>query len=286
MAGTGDVVCSTGTMPDALGRRYHDLEAACAMAASIPVRAVELVLHPDWRPNIAPRSDQPDPPACSPFYSTRRLIERMDRLRREGGPRVRSVHANRDLGIFLGSPDPSDRRIGEDILVKAVKVAGGCAAKIVVVHLWDSWAGDTYIREAAAVLEDVSSVDSSVGISVENIPLNSPVRSQFATMQLLDRMLPEHIGFTLDLSWSSMYDNFREMVRLLPRLTNVHVQGRLRWGDSGIRLEPRSGNLNLESAVRSLCRRGYRGQWTLELNRPGSIADFRRALRYLSEIIR
>lgn len=280
-----DLVCSTGTMPDAVGRRYHDIEAVRDVAASIPVRAVEVVLHPDWRPGIPPRSEQPDPPAFSPDYCPDEIVERMGASGNDGGFRVSSVHANRDLGAFLSSADPSDRKTGSKILLDAVKVAEGCEANTVVMHLWDSWSADARIREAAAVLTDASSVNRSVVISVENIPVSARGPAQIEIMRMLDQLLPDRIGFTLDLSWSSMYDNLCELAQLLPRVNNVHVQGKLSGDERGPQLIPRSGNLDLESAIRLLRRKGYNQQWTLELNRPRDITDFRVALDYLARVV-
>jgi sugar phosphate isomerase/epimerase len=89
------------------------------------------------------------------------------------------------------------------------------------------------------------------------------------------------VEFTLDLSWSSLYDNLDELLLLVPRICNVHVQGRISCEGGSLQLKPRAGELNIERAIAELQSEGYTSQWTLELVRAQTIDDFRQALRYL-----
>ena len=278
------VVCSTGTMPSALGMRYHEIDAALEAAEAIPAGDLEVVLYPDWRPGPPPRSKQPDPPEASLTLTPAEIISRLRDGMARTGARVRSIHANRDLGVFLGSRDPRDRRIAAEILEDTIAIAGEVGAGIIVLHAWDGWdRAVDLVHNAVPIIE--ASRSSEAILTVENIPLSAVGWSQAEAMALLAELLPHSVGFTLDLSWSSMYDNFDVLLELLPRVKNVHVHGRLGSGEGGECLLPRAGDMDIDDAVLRLCQLGYDGQWTLELNRPRSPEGFRRGLKHLQNLI-
>ncbi|MFO8060766.1 MAG: TIM barrel protein [Bacillota bacterium] len=276
------VVCSTGTMPSALGKRYHEIDAVLRAAEVIPARDLEVVLHPDWREGLPPRSRQPDAPGVSATLTSDEIIfklkEGMDRI----GIRIHSIHANRDLGSFLNDGD--GQTIAGQILGDTIGIAHEVGAEVIVIHPWDSRADEIDLEHIAASIIEASR-RSRATLTLENIPLCAAGWSQADALAALTGLVPDTVGLTLDLSWSSMYDNFNELLDLLPRIENVHVQGRLVPGENGDRLHPRAGSINIEAAVRRLCRLGYEGQWTLELNRPRSPEDFRRGVRCLWDLI-
>ncbi len=278
------VVCSTGTMPSALGMRYHEIDAALEAAEVIPARDLEVVLHPDWRPGLPPRSKQPDPPGTSGTLTSGEIVSRLREAMARTGARIRSIHANRDLGTFLGARDSGTRRIAAELLEETIGIAREVGAGIIVLHPWNSWAGAVDLEHIAVPIIEASRSSEAV-LTVENIPLSAPEWSQAEAMVGLADLLPDAVGFTLDLSWSSMYGNFDELLVLLSRVKNVHVQGRLMTGDDREWLHPRAGNMDLDASIRRLCRLGYDGQWTLELNRPRSPTDFRRGIKHLQTLI-
>jgi sugar phosphate isomerase/epimerase len=200
--------------------------------------------------------------------------------------RVCSVHANRDTGIFLGADDKADRRLGAEVLKNNCRVADAVGASLVVVHAWDTRATAIEARAAADTINTVAAEFGDITLAVENLPLSAEGWSQEQLMHTFDRMLEPRVGFTLDLSWSSLYDNFDQLLSLLPRVKNVHVQGRLvRDASQGNTLRPRAGNLVLETAISELAAQGYSGQWTLELNKAQAVADFVEAIHYLEDLL-
>ncbi|MEW6033129.1 MAG: hypothetical protein AB1645_09695 [Bacillota bacterium] len=106
--------------------------------------------------------------------------------------------------------------------------------------------------------------------------------------ELLSAVLEEasDVGFTLDLTWASLYNNFESLLSVaFDRLVNCHVQGRVVDGEAGPRLVPRYGHLDLEEAVRALWSAGFKGPYTLELCNPLGRDDFVTARRWLSGIL-
>jgi len=254
---------------------------------------VELVLHPDWRPDIEPRTKQPDPWQASAKWNADDLALELERRLARVGGRVLSVHANRDLGIFLGADESEDRRVGEALLRENCELARRLGARLIVIHAWDTWATSYDPAPTSRHINAVANAYPEITLTVENIPVSAHEWSQAELFGRFARLLDTSVGFTLDLSWSSLYDNLEELIYLLPRVRNVHVQGRISRTGRGsgmtadipgeLRLEPRAGELDIDWAIQKLLDAGYTGQWTLELNRARSLDDFRLALAYLRD---
>ncbi len=275
------LVCSTGTLPAAVGGSYYDLEAVVAGACAVGALDLELVLQPDWRPFEPPRDRRPEGDRETGKWTTSQIISVMGRWREATGGRIRSVHANSDIGCFLGSRDEGERRTGIRLLEDACGAAEELGADIVVLHMWNTWADDISTDDAARRVRAFAEGCPHLSLAVENIPISARGWSQAELMFHLSELLPPRVGFTLDLSWSSMYRNLDHLLDLLPRVRNVHVQGRLGEVDGRTVLLPRAGDMDLGRAVARIRDRGYSGQWTLELNRPRSPGDFLRAMSYL-----
>lgn len=275
------VVCSTGTLPAAVGGSYYDLEAVVEGARAVGVLDLELVLQPDWRPYESPRDPRLRSGRTTGKWTTSQIISLMRGWRESTGGRIRSVHANSDVGCFLSARGESERGTAVRILEEARLVAEELGADILVLHLWDTWADEINPDTAARRVRDFAESCLHITLTVENIPVSARRWSQCELMIRLFELLPSRVGLTLDLSWSSLYGNLEQLLDLLPRVKNVHVQGRLGEVDGNTVLLPRAGDLDLDWAVRCIRDRGYCGQWTLELNRPRSPGDFLRGMRHL-----
>lgn len=280
----GPVLCSTATVARGLGGRSHSLVDTLAALGAIPADAFELVLLPEWAadvspPLVAPRTwaeDHQEPPEdrCS-------LAELLTRVR-SAGVAVTSVHAHRDLGVFLCSADRADRAGAAKLLAHTVDAARALGATMVIVHGWDTYAERLDLSRPLAVLEEAAGRRAagpgvhSVLLAVENIPIRDPDWCQEEAVAYLLERLPD-LRFCLDLSWASLYDNLEPLLEYAPRLANVHVQGRL----EGTVLRPREGRLDLRAAIQAVRAAGYAGPYTLELNRPPDLAAFGRALAFI-----
>ena len=278
-------MCSTGTLPAAVGGSYDDLDAVVKGARAVGVLDIELVLQPNWRPGESPRDRRPDVDSRTRTWATSEIITIIRGWMDSGGGRVCSVHANSDTGCFLNSSSEAERGRAERILEETCEAAVELGAHMVVLHLWDTWADDISPEPGASSVTALAERYPNITLAAENIPVSAPGWSQTELMFRLSELLPPLVGFTLDLSWSSMYGNLNRLLGLLPRVRNVHVQGRLGNTDGCTVLLPRAGEMDLGRAVKRIRDLGYSGQWTLELNRPRSPGDFIRGMRYLEYLV-
>ncbi len=269
VAFSDNIVCSSGTMPSALNRPYDDITAIFEVASRIPIAQLELVLHPQWRVTG---------PKLLPWYRhIARIFGEMERTK----TRIQSVHAYRDLGVFLSAPEAGSRALGKRLLEQTILAAKYLRADQVVLHGWNTWSPDLCLEEAVTIIGAMAKAHPDIHLSLENIPVSARDWSQFRLLAWMLNRPDSRVGFTLDLSWSSLYDNFSCLLEFLPYLTNVHVQAELVESSEGKHFRPRYGGLHVEGAIKCLVGSGYQGPWTLELNPAGRISDFRRALKYL-----
>ncbi|MFO7941916.1 MAG: TIM barrel protein [Bacillota bacterium] len=277
------VAISTGTLPYALGRPYHEIGALRSAASALEGSRFELVLHPDWRASPEPRTRQPSPWGDSPGFSFARMSTWLEK--ELWGVSFLSVHGNRDLGSFLASQDAEDRGLGRKLLNANIAVAHRLGAEVLVVHAWDPRNDRSQLKEVGRILAEESTRCPRVGLSVENIPTNDAALSQ---PQSLDAILREgsNLGVTLDLSWVSHHGDLEDFRFALEKMNNVHVQGRMsRLSSGGMRLLTRGSDMPVEGMMYRLLEWGYEGQWTLELNRARSLRQFLGARDHIESII-
>lgn len=91
--------------------------------------------------------------------------------------------------------------------------------------------------------------------------------------------MPANHGFTLDLNWCSLYDNYHELKGFINKIYNVHVQGLIENNS----LVPRVGKLKILECLEDFYKSGYNGLITLELNRVRGIEDFLLALELIKK---
>ncbi|MFP4200405.1 MAG: sugar phosphate isomerase/epimerase family protein [Clostridia bacterium] len=277
------VAISTGTLPYALGRPYHDIGALRSATAALGNRSFELVLHPDWRTHPKPRTRQPSPWEESPGFDFEDMSTWLTGELR--GIHFLSLHGNRDLGSFLASWNPVDRVLGREILKNNIEVAHRLGAGVVVVHAWDPRHVRPQLAEVGQTLAEESSRHPGVNLSVENIPTNGAASSQPRSLESI-LGAGENLGVTLDLSWVSHHGNLEDFHFALEKINNVHVQGRMSRRPSGeILLLTRGRGIPLEGMMYRLLEWGYDGQWTLELNRARSLRQFIVVRSHIESII-
>ena len=117
--------------------------------------------------------------------------------------------------------------------------------------------------------------DYRIRLAIENIPVSAVNYTVSGAWSQLCDIMPQHHGFTLDLNWCSLYDNFIELTAHLDRVLNVHVQGAVTTNSSGTRRWCRVGRLDILDSWLKLCGMGYDRFATLELNRPADLVTSR-----------
>jgi len=288
---------STGTTALAGGRKFWDFEAALEAAEGLGFAGVEVALLSEWTdagPLSPTSADMAEVVKPTEADIVRRVAEFATRS--PAGIRVSGVHANRDLGALWATG-----RDGRQAALRDGRLAIGLArlagAGCVVVHAWDPSAPRVTAGEVGALLRELVDIAGparhqsgeeaprSPVVSVENVPVSD---TRHRPEELLSAVLDEapDLGFTLDLTWASLYGNFDRLLSAASgRLVNCHVHGRLLSEAMGPRLVPRYGQLDLEQAVRTLWDAGFEGPYTLELSGPQGREDFLAARRWLSGIL-
>lgn len=279
---SGRLAVSTGTLPYALGAQYHEIDALAEAIEKLRHPDLELVLHPDWRIDLQPRTLQPTLWTDSASLSFPDLAQWITIHLSEAS--IVSIHGNRDLGSFIASGCEEDTICGRNLAESNLEIAESVGARIFVAHAWDPRNPLPQLETAGKLLGDLNKRFPGVRVTVETIPTHEEALSQPASLELvLDA--GAHLGVTLDLAWVSRHGALEDFLPFLECIANVHVQGRLQADERGVAMRARSSGVPLEPMIRRLLEWGYRGQWTLELNGSRSLRDFTVAIDYLHEVI-
>ena len=278
----GRLAVSTGTLPYALGAQYHEIDALPEAVEGLRYPDLEVVLHPDWRIEPEPRTQQPSAWADSISLSFPDIAEWITLHLPEAS--IVSIHGNRDLGSFIASGRESDTICGRNLAEGNLEIAESVGARLFVAHAWDPRDSMPQLETAGELLGDLDARFPGVRITVETIPTHEGAPSQPASLQRVLDAGP-HLGVTLDLAWVSHHGTLDDFLPFWERIANVHVQGRLQADERGATMRARSSGVSLEPMIRRLLEWGYRGQWTLELNGSRSLHDFKVAIDYLQKVL-
>jgi len=272
---------STATLPMAVGKAFFEYEGIYEALKQLDVDGVELVFLPEWDQRWAPVTPTSADWSITPKVTPSEIADMCLSL----GIAVPVVHLNRDIGTRLCSPDREDVLRGQNVLSENLAAASTLNSEIGVLHLWDTYAESI---DTDKLFERVTEVcdDYRIRLAIENIPVSAVNYTVSDAWSRLCDIMPQHHGFTLDLNWCSLYDNFIELTAHLDRVLDVHVQGAVTTNSSGTRtMVPRVGRLDILDSLAKLCGMGYDRFATLELNRPTGLSDFEVALGMIHSTI-
>lgn len=207
-------------------KKYYDLQGTIDVMKQVFSKSVvdgfELQLEPEWDSKQPPLSDR----ECADWTKTPKYTAQQvsDLLRGQGLP-ILSVHASRDIGIYLCSNRDSDLESGREVARDALFVASELNASVCVFHLWDTWATSFNTDRIHVLFTEITDGFPNVKASVENIPTHLSGSTPFTLVRDF-----EHV--TLDLRWAALYDELDKFQSISDKLANVHLRGRLdgeRW---------------------------------------------------------
>lgn len=268
---------STGVLPLCVGKDFYDYTGIIEAYKVLNVDGVELVFLPEWDSNHAPLTPTSANWGSTPKIKITDLIDLC--IRNELSVPV--VHINRDVGNMLCSENKETILEGQNILNENLSGASILKSKIAVLHMWDTYNKSLDLKKLFNKVYEVSS-NYKIQVAIENIPISDKKLTQEKAWELLKSIMPQNYGFTLDLNWCSLYNNFVELKRYKNKILNVHVQGYLSLvRENHYTLVPRVGNLDIINSLYELCRLGYDGYITLEMNKPEGENDFKRALKII-----
>jgi sugar phosphate isomerase/epimerase len=207
-------------------KEYYDLPGTVEVMKYVfresVVDGFELQLEPEWDSQNPPLSDADWADwTKTPKYSAEEIVKA---VRKERLP-ILSVHASRDVGNYLCSKQEKDWKKGKRVIYDSLSIAENLGARVCVFHLWDTWKTDFDLNRIKSLFSEVTSQFSRVTASVENIPTHLIGNSPFSLVSSFDYV-------TLDLRWAALYSELDAFERIVDRVVNVHLRGKLendRW---------------------------------------------------------
>lgn len=242
-----------------VGKRYSDLIGSIDLMKRMQVKGVtdgfEFQCLEEWdenRPTLDEREKRLDIWRNSRKYSTHDIISLLE----ESEIEILSVHAKRDIGIYLCSDRLDDVEEGIRLIYETLDFARKIGSSICVFHLWDTWKNDFDIASICKIFSEISSKYPDIKASVENIPTHLKGHTPYD-------MVKEFEWITLDLQWAALYDEFEKFIEVKDRIVNIHLRGELQNSKWVIKNSPFSfcGALDV---IRDLW--DYKGVLTMEPN--------------------
>lgn len=268
---------STGVMPMCVGKKFDQYEGIFEAYKKLDIDGVELVFLPEWETNHPPLT----PTAASWSTSPKIEVNELVKLCIKNDLPVPIVHINRDVGNMLCSTEKETRLEGQKVLDNNLRGASILESQIAVLHMWDTYDQNLDIEKLFSNVYEVAK-HYQIQLTIENIPMSDKKLSPEKAWELLNVLLPPDYGFTLDLNWCSLYNNFAALMSYQNKILNVHVQGYLSLDENNnYTLIPRVGNLDIIRSLAEICQLGYDRYITLELNKPKGEFDFVQALKII-----
>ncbi len=239
-----------------IGKRYYDLpgniEVMRRLMQARVVDGCEFQHVEEWDAEEPPR-DEREKRLAAWNDSRRYTPDEVAAALREAGAPILSIHAKRDIGIYLCSDDQAEIDRGRRLLHEALWLTENVGAPVCVFHLWDTWKeafDPAFLRDT---LRDIASSYPTVKAAVENVPTHLIDCAPFDLARAF-------AWITLDLRWAALYDELDRFEAAADRIANVHLRGRLEDGVWTLDRAP----FGLYEAVETIKGWGYAGLWTLE----------------------
>ena len=226
MAQVKKLSISSAPLTSYLNKPYFDLKATVyimkMLAEENVVDGFEFQMLAEWNPRYPPLDKDSGRDQQLEWENSRKYTdEQISELLGEYGFPILSVHANRDIGICLCSPDEKLRERGKVLMDQALGLTERLEAPVCVFHLWDSWVVDVDFEKPKNTLASLAANYPSVKASVENVPT---YRTDITPYEIVK----DYDWVTLDTKWADMYDELEKFDAVKDKLANIHVSGAYR----------------------------------------------------------
>jgi hypothetical protein len=260
-----------------IGKQYYDLLASIEfmnyMQQKDIIDGFEFQLLEEWNENLPPIDEREKRLVAwhnSPKYSIDNIIA----LIKESGANILSVHAKRDIGIYLCSSNSSDIEEGKRLINETLYFTNQIGGCLCIFHLWDTWKEEINIQFLYETLLKISSKYPTVKASVENVPTHMKGCTPF-------ELVKQFQWITLDLQWAALYNELEKFTEVKDKIVNVHLRGKLeqsRWVLKGSPFE-------FYEAIKKIREKWeYKGILTMEPNelKAGELNEFISAMSSLN----
>lgn len=208
---------------EVIQKRYYDLPGTIELMRLLWQEAVvdgfEFQNLAEWDEAEPPR-DERESRLAAWSESQRHSIAEIAGLLQETGLPILSVHANRDIGVYLCSGQEEGVESGKRLIHESLSLAEKVGAPVCVFHLWDTWREAFDQRMLQSMLRETATQYPRVKASVENVPTHLAGFTPFKLVRWFE-------WITLDLQWAALYDELDEFESVKEQITNVHLRGRL-----------------------------------------------------------
>lgn len=241
------------------GRQYYDLLASIELMKYIKQKNIidgfEFQLLEEWDENIPP-IDEKERRQAAWEDSTKYSVENIAALAKGVDINILSVHAKRDIGIYLCSKNLKDIDKGRQLIDETLRFANEIGCCLCVFHLWDTWKEEIDIQFLHETLLEISSKYPTVKVSVENVPTHIKNCTPFELVKQFE-------WITLDLQWAALYNELERFMGVKDKIVNVHLRGNLEQS----RWRLKNSSFEFYEALKMIREKwGYEGVLTMEPN--------------------
>ena len=248
---------STGPLPVIVGEDYYDLDGIIRAMQKLwktgVVDGFEFQNQAEWVTEAPPR-ERAERRVPRWEKSTKYTWKEVALKLQEGNVPISSIHANRDIGIYLCSDTSEEIAFGKQLLGDSLRLTQAVRAPVMVLHLWDTFKKTFDNNFLRRVLTKSTSIFSYMSASVENIPTSLVGSTPFS-------LVKDYKFITLDLRWAGMYDELDQFEAVKDRIVNVHLRGQLEGKEWVLNNAP----FSLRDALDTILNKWkYRGVLTME----------------------
>lgn len=273
---------TSAPLPAFEGADYYDLDATLRVMEKLwnkaAVDTFEFQWLAEWDETRPPRAEHTSGSRRQPWQESYGYeVDSLAETLLDSGVPIRSVHANRDVGIYLCG-DAGEIEHGRQMIRDTLELAKRVGASVTVFHAWNTYSEAFNPAKIESILAEESARFSGILASVENVPTHLGSCTPASLVENFD-------WITLDTRWAAMYDELSSFERLKEKIVNIHIRGHL----SGTQWTLPDAPYSFEEVIQLVLQRWkYTEPLTLEPEggvHEESWLDFLQALDWLKRVI-
>jgi len=215
---------TSAPLPAFEGADYYDLDATLSIMEKLwdkaAVDTFEFQWLAEWDETRPPRAEHTSGSRRQPWQESCGYdVDSLSEILLDSGVPIRSVHANRDVGIYLCG-DAGEIEHGRQMIRDTLELAKRIGASISVFHAWNTYSKSFDLAQIESILAEEAGRFSGICASVENVPTHLPSCTPASLVESFD-------WITLDTRWAAMYDELRKFEKIRDKIVNIHIRGHL-----------------------------------------------------------
>lgn len=218
------------------------------------VDAFEFQWLAEWDATYPPRAERSPGSRREPWRESRSYdVDALADILVDSCLPIFSVHANRDVGIYLCGDD-EEIEYGRRLIRDTLDLSERVGASVAVFHAWDTYSESFDPEQIRAMLTSEAQRFPDIAASVENVPTHLPSLTPASLVKKFN-------WITVDTRWAAMYDEFDRFSELRDKIANIHIRGHLAGDNWELPDAPISFSETISMAIQKW---RYDGPLTLE----------------------